>query len=145
MYFRLIALVTAAGAGLAGGAEAADLPSRQAAPAADYVRVCTAYGAGYFTIPGSNTCLKIGGAVRASYTVRPAAPSNAINQASTNIAQAPYPRSATYDHARAYLNLNARSETDYGPLAATISERLTYDSLPATPYGGGKAYLNGAA
>ncbi|MBV8473077.1 MAG: porin [Hyphomicrobiales bacterium] len=145
MSFRLIVLAGAAGIALASGAEAADLPSRHAAPTVDYVRVCTAYGAGYFTIPGTNTCLKIGGAVRASTTVRPAAPSNAINQASTNIAQAPYPRSAYYDHARAYLNLDVRSETDYGPLTATISERMTYDSLPATPYGGGKAYLNGAA
>ena len=145
MDFRLIVLASAAALLCAGAAEAADLPTRKAAPAADYVRVCTAYGAGYFTIPGSDTCLKIGGAVRASYTVRPAAPTNVPNQASTNTAQAPYPRDAYYDHTRVYLNLDARSETEYGPLSATISERLSYDSLPATPYGGGKAYLNGAA
>jgi hypothetical protein len=145
MEFRLMLLASAAGLALGGVADAADLPTRQAAPAADYVRICTAYGAGYFTIPGSGICLKIGGAVRASYTVRPAAPSNVPNRVSTNIAGAPYPRDAYYDHARAYLNLDARSETEYGPLSATISERMTYDALPATPYGGGKAYLNGAA
>ncbi|WP_075290685.1 porin [Pararhizobium arenae] len=30
----------------------------------EYVRVCDAYGEGYFYIPGSETCLKIGGYVR---------------------------------------------------------------------------------
>jgi hypothetical protein len=30
----------------------------------DYVRICDAYGNGYFYIPGSETCLKIGGKVR---------------------------------------------------------------------------------
>ena len=30
----------------------------------EYVRVCDAFGAGYFYIPGTETCLKIGGSVR---------------------------------------------------------------------------------
>jgi hypothetical protein len=30
----------------------------------DHVSVCDAYGKGYFKIPGSETCLKIGGKVR---------------------------------------------------------------------------------
>jgi hypothetical protein len=30
----------------------------------EYVRVCDVYGAGYFYIPGTDTCLKIGGSVR---------------------------------------------------------------------------------
>jgi len=48
------------------GASAADLPSKKAAPV-QYVQVCTTYGAGFFTIPGTNTCVKIGGRVRADY------------------------------------------------------------------------------
>ncbi len=47
-------------------AQAADLPSRKAAPV-EYVRVCDAYGAGFFFIPGTQTCLRIGGRVRADY------------------------------------------------------------------------------
>lgn len=133
-----------AGLAFAGAAKAADPPTNKAAPIAAYVRICTAYGAGYFKIPGSDVCLKIGGAVRVSYTERPEAPTNVPNQASSNVAGQLYPRDAYYDHVRFYLNFDARSETDYGPLFATISERFTYDSLPATPYGGGKAYLNSA-
>ena len=41
-------------------AQAADLPERQAAPI-EYVRICDAYGAGFFYIPGTDTCLKVGG------------------------------------------------------------------------------------
>ncbi len=58
-----IALAAAAVVGLAGTAQAADL-AKKAPAAADYVKVCDAYGAGFFYIPGSDTCLKIGGYVR---------------------------------------------------------------------------------
>jgi Porin subfamily len=46
----------------AASAQAADLPSKKAAPA-QYVKICDAAGAGYFYIPGSDTCLKISGYV----------------------------------------------------------------------------------
>jgi len=48
------------------GAQAADLPSKKAAPAT-YVKVCDAYGAGFFVIPGTDTCVRVGGYVRAEY------------------------------------------------------------------------------
>ncbi len=40
------------------GARAADLPARQAAPI-EYVRICDAYGAGFFYVPGTDTCLRV--------------------------------------------------------------------------------------
>ena len=52
------------------GAQAADLPSKKAAPAT-YVKICDAYGAGFFYIPGSETCVKLGGYVRAEYQYVP--------------------------------------------------------------------------
>src|ERR1700731_2516975 len=57
-------LASAALAGLVpvAGARAADLPARQAAPI-EYVRICDAYGAGFFYIPGTDTCLRVGGLV----------------------------------------------------------------------------------
>src|SRR5690606_34423427 len=44
------------------GAQAADLPM---AEPVEYVRVCDTYGSGYFYIPGTETCLRISGYVRA--------------------------------------------------------------------------------
>src|SRR5271166_2208620 len=52
----------AAALATAASAQAADLPVK-AAPV-EYVKVCSLYGAGFFFIPGTDTCLKIGGAVR---------------------------------------------------------------------------------
>lgn len=43
-------------------AHAADLSASPAA-AVDYVQVCDAYGSGFFTLPGGDTCLKVGGSV----------------------------------------------------------------------------------
>src|SRR3954451_19712594 len=50
------------------GAQAADLPARKAAPV-EYVKVCDAYGAGFFYIPGTDTCIKVGGRVRADFAM----------------------------------------------------------------------------
>ena len=45
------------------GAQAADLPVK--AKAVEYVRICSLYGAGFFYIPGTDTCIKLGGYLRA--------------------------------------------------------------------------------
>ncbi|MCM5552602.1 porin [Pleomorphomonas sp. NRK KF1] len=58
-------LGTAAGLMVASGAYAADLPGEAAPAAVDYVKVCDAYGAGFFYIPGTETCLQMSGRVRA--------------------------------------------------------------------------------
>ncbi len=49
-----------------GGAQAADLPVK--AKAVEYVRVCSLYGAGFWYIPGTDTCIKIGGYLRVDTT-----------------------------------------------------------------------------
>ncbi len=52
------------------GAQAADLPSKKAAPAT-YVKICYASGAGFYTIPGTDTCVKLGGYFRGEYQHTP--------------------------------------------------------------------------
>jgi hypothetical protein len=55
-------LGTAAGLmAAATGAQAADMPLK--AKPVQYVKICTLYGDGYYYIPGSDTCIKIGGYV----------------------------------------------------------------------------------
>jgi porin-like protein len=44
------------------GAQAADLPVK--AKAVEYVKICSLYGAGFYYIPGTDTCIRIGGAMR---------------------------------------------------------------------------------
>ncbi|MQT13246.1 porin [Segnochrobactrum spirostomi] len=63
-------LLGMAGMVAATGAYAADLPAAPAAPEpVDYVRVCDAFGTGFFYIPGTETCMKISGYVQAEYDV----------------------------------------------------------------------------
>ena len=60
-------LLGSAAALVAGSAaQAADLPFKKAAPV-EYVRVCDWSGAGFFYIPGTDTCLKIGGFARGDF------------------------------------------------------------------------------
>ena len=47
-------------------AQAADLPVK--ASPVEYVRVCSPYGAGFFFIPGTDTCIKLGGYLRVDTT-----------------------------------------------------------------------------
>jgi len=54
-----------------GASQAADLPSRKAEPVS-YVKICDAYGQGFFVIPGTNTCVKIGAQAQILYYAIPA-------------------------------------------------------------------------
>src|SRR5712672_1981249 len=59
-------LGSAAGLLAMGGAQAADLPVK--AKAVEYVRICSLYGAGFWYIPGTDTCIKLGGYLRVDTT-----------------------------------------------------------------------------
>ena len=50
--------------------QAADLPSKKSAPV-NYVKICDPYGSGFFFIPGTETCVRLGGYVRAEYQYVP--------------------------------------------------------------------------
>src|SRR6184192_1054330 len=45
--------------------QAADLPVK--AKPVEYVKICSLYGEGFYYIPGSEICLKIGGYAQADY------------------------------------------------------------------------------
>ena len=64
---KSLVLGSAAALAATGGVQAADLPVK--AKAVEYVRVCSLYGAGFWYIPGTDTCIKIGGYVRIDTTV----------------------------------------------------------------------------
>jgi Porin subfamily len=63
MNIKSLLLGSAAALVAVSGARAADAVMAEP-EAVEYVRVCDAYGAGYFYIPGTETCLKISGRVR---------------------------------------------------------------------------------
>src|SRR6185437_16729825 len=63
---RTLLLVSAAGIVAVATAQAADLPTRKAAPV-EYVRVCNVGGITGWTLPGSDTCVKFSGYMTAHY------------------------------------------------------------------------------
>ena len=63
---KSLVLGSAAGLIALSGAQAADLPVK--AKAVEYVRICSLYGAGFFYIPGTDTCIKLGGYLRVDTT-----------------------------------------------------------------------------
>ena len=64
---KSLILGSAAGLIAMSGAQAADLPVK--AKAVEYVRICSLYGAGFYYIPGTDTCIKLGGYLRVDIAV----------------------------------------------------------------------------
>jgi hypothetical protein len=105
MTMKSLLLGAAAGLVTVGAAQAADLPMTKA-EAVEYVKVCTEFGAGFFYIPGSDTCLKIGGLVRADYRF-----------VETNIRADDGVRFGS----RGQITFDARTQTEYGLLRSFIA------------------------
>src|SRR5712691_10509367 len=60
-------LLLGSAAGIVGiaGAHAADLPVK--AKPVEYVKICSLYGDGFYYIPGTDTCIQVGGNVQGDY------------------------------------------------------------------------------
>jgi hypothetical protein len=109
---KSLLLASAAGLAALGGAEAADLPVK--AKAAEYVKVCSLYGAGFYFIPGTDTCIRIGGQLRAEYSFF--AGGSHIQNWGSNQAFQDRASDYVYQRGRAYINMDVRQQTDYGVL-----------------------------
>ncbi len=68
MNIKSLLLGSAAALAVVSGAQAADAIVAAEPEPMEYVRVCDAFGTGYFYIPGTETCLKISGEVRFQYS-----------------------------------------------------------------------------
>jgi hypothetical protein len=125
MHIKSLALVAAA-VMTAGAAQAADL-NKPAKVAVDYVKVCDAYGAGFFYIPGSDTCLKISGFARADYVTGFQDKFNTFGGTGLNAA----PNRATNDFVTAVrgdVTFDARTNTQYGLLRSFIEAHTNLGS-----------------
>ncbi|MFN3720740.1 MAG: porin, partial [Rhizobium rhizophilum] len=70
MNIKSLLLGSAAALVAVSGAQAADAIVAAEPEPMEYVRVCDAFGTGYFYIPGTETCLKIGGEIRVGVNFR---------------------------------------------------------------------------
>ena len=107
---KSLMLGSAAGLIAMSGAQAADLPVK--AKAVEYVKVCSLYGAGFFYIPGTDTCIKLGGYLRVDTTFN-----GGIYDApawSGDIGQGNRYRDYFTARSRMALTIDTRTATEYG-------------------------------
>lgn len=121
---KSLLLGSAAGVVAMSGAQAADLPVK--AKAVEYVKVCSAYGAGFYYIPGTDICLRVGGYLRMDYYLHgPAGNGQSWFQgpAAVPINDAD---NASGWRSRGAMILDARTNTAYGTLRSYM---VTHASL----------------
>ncbi|PSH57625.1 MULTISPECIES: porin [Phyllobacterium] len=95
------------------GARAADAVVVAEPEPVEYVKVCDAYGAGFYYIPGTETCLKVSGYVR--FDVKAGTdPYTGIDYGTFKV------------RSRASLRFDARSETELGTLRSYAEARIQF-------------------
>jgi hypothetical protein len=106
------------------GAQAADLPVK--AKPVQYVKICSLYGAGFYYIPGTDTCLKVGGWVRAEYAYGD----------NGNMAWGPFNGNAnnlgtnnSTWRSRGYITADARDQSAYGTIRSYIAVGLSTNDV----------------
>lgn len=112
MDIKIILLASAAALAVVSGAQAADAIVAAEPEAVEYVRVCDAYGTGFFYIPGTETCLSVGGYIRT---------------------EARFGRDLVGDSdwsfwTRGQVSFTAKSDTEWGPLTGRITLRTNAEN-----------------
>jgi Porin subfamily len=125
--------------------QAAELPVK--ARPVQYVKVCSLYGAGFYYMPGTDMCIKIGGWVRAEISG-----GSAVNG---NITWGPYNNNANNRgtsnlvmRARGYITADAREQTAYGVARGYIAVGLSTSDVglntAANQFSANRAYVQWA-
>jgi hypothetical protein len=104
MNIKSLLLGSAAALAVVSGAQAADAVVAAEPEPMEYVKVCDAYGTGFFYIPGTETCLKVGGQLR-------------YEKRFTKVGDS----STSYDHhSRAKLTVEAKNDSEWGTVYSWI-------------------------
>src|SRR3974390_95476 len=126
-------LASAAGIAAVSAAGAADLPVK--AKAVEYVKVCSLYGAGFYYIPGTDTCIRIGGQLRTEYSFF-AGGSHTQNWGSTHGFQE-RAEDYWYNRGRVYINTDVRQQTEYGQLRSYTVVKFELATTGGNTFGAG--------
>ncbi len=137
---KSLLLGSAAGLIAVGGAQAADLPVK--AKAVEYVKICSLYGAGFYYIPGTDTCIKLGGYLRAEVAVGTnsvwGGAYNSSGGASNRLSNKYTMRS------REDLNIDTRTATEYGVVRTFFDATFNWTTGTTTQTATGTAYAGDA-
>ena len=112
--------------GVFSGANAADAIVAAEPEPMEYVRVCDAFGKGYFYIPGTETCLSIGGYVRTEWRFG-------------------RDRTGTSDwtfFTRAQTVFSTKNDTEYGTLTGNVTLRANVNGPGSDEFFAQEAYID---
>ncbi|MBK5961985.1 hypothetical protein CCR97_27855 [Rhodoplanes elegans] len=130
---KTLLLGSAAGLVAIAGAQAADLPVK--AKPVEYVKVCSLYGAGFYYIPGTDTCVKIGGYVRGQYYYGNGSQvSQGVMFGATNGEQSRRGGDDAVLRTRAVMTMDSRTQTEWGTLRTYYLLGFTDDNGTNTLY-----------
>ena len=124
MNIKTLLLGSAAALAVVSGARAADAIVAAEPEPAEYVKVCDAFGTGFFYIPGTENCLKIGGYVRFNVGI--------------NSADDKRKWDAT---TKADLQVTGKSESELGTLTGYFEAVATNDDGAGNTFAIDSAYL----
>jgi len=127
---KSLLLGSAAGVVAVAGAQAADLPVK--ARPVEYVKICSLYGDGFYYIPGTDTCIRVGGYVRADYFWN--GQGSSADQPIFTGANASFDRTTSHwdTRMRANVQLDTRTQTAYGTLRTFTSLNFQNASVADT-------------
>ncbi len=133
-------LSSAAGLAALTSAHAADLPVK--AKPVEYVKICSLYGAGFYYIPGTDTCIRIGGHIRAEISFN----SRGTATQSWTIGNGSATNTRDHDHfftrSRVYVNTDTRTATSFGTLRTYSVIRVQVDTPVGTAASAGALAVN---
>jgi len=125
---KSLVLGSAAGLVAMTGAQAADLPVK--AKAVEYVRVCSLYGAGFFYIPGTDTCVKFGGYLRVDTTFNSSGTQDAPSW-NGDSGQGNRYHDYFVTRSRLAFTVDTRTATEYGVVRTFGQADFQFDTLGA--------------
>jgi len=128
MNIKSLLLGSAAALVAVSGARAADAVVIAEPEPMDYVRICDTYGTGFYYIPGTETCLRVGGFVE--YDIHAASGFTGTNYGLGEDLDGDGESDTWGKRARARVIMDARSETEMGTLRGYFVLNFDYRTFP---------------
>src|SRR5262245_54275337 len=137
---KSVLLGSASGLVAVSGTQAADLPVK--AKPVEYVRICTLYGEGFYYIPGTDICLKIGGYVRADYGWNVTG-ARTVHYSGAAGAQDRTVNPYSTRH-RGHFNFDSRTQTAYGTLRTYVAIHVDNENIGTVTVNPSRAFIQWA-
>ncbi|MGX5830767.1 porin [Mesorhizobium sp. 43Arga] len=141
MNIKSLLLGSAAALIAVSGARAADAVVVAEPEPAEYVKICDVYGAGYFYIPGTETCLRIGGYLRYDIGVGDSGSLDGVNNVADSVDGRRH--DTYYKNMRFSLKTWTGQETELGTLKTYTETRWQFGNSSGDYTGNGTGWVAG--